>query len=68
MGQLGVGESVFQLKFPQRVLNISNKFIKKFACGENYVISITNEGDIYGWGDCSSGKLGKIFNIRGKTQ
>jgi alpha-tubulin suppressor-like RCC1 family protein len=38
--------------------NENNKFISDISSGESYSLSITNKGEIYGWGSNSYYQLG----------
>jgi alpha-tubulin suppressor-like RCC1 family protein len=39
-----------------------NIFIVDVVCGYNHCLSISNKGEIYSWGENSSGKLGNGNN------
>jgi len=37
---------------------LENKFIKMVACGSSFTLALTQEGELYSWGEGSSGALG----------
>lgn len=57
--QLGMGQPVFQVRFPQKIPRLIGINIIKYACGDNYSLALSADGNIYGWGDANYGKLGK---------
>ena len=59
--QLGTGEPIFQVKTPQKIPRMYGMKIAKYACGENYAVAFTDEGNLYGWGDANYGKLGNYL-------
>jgi alpha-tubulin suppressor-like RCC1 family protein len=55
-GIIGDG-SLSSLKIKQ-IDYFSNIFIVDVACGQNHCLSITDKGEIFGWGDSEFGKIG----------
>jgi len=62
-GQVGSGINSNQGS-PRRVnSSIGGKFIIGIACGQTSTIAITNNGEVYGWGNNGNGQLGNGNNV-----
>ena len=55
-GQLGIGLSVDSTHEPQKLSNLPP--IKQISCGRNFTMCVSEEGDVYSFGDNTDGKLG----------
>ena len=40
----------------------------KVASGQHHTLALNDKGDVYGWGDPESGKIGRMLNTRKKNQ
>ena len=56
-GQLGVGDTVDRYK-PTEIVQLSNLKIKEIFCGDTHCFSLTEIGNLYGWGCNAYGQLG----------
>ena len=66
-GELGVDENdqnfdeIEIMRTPILIKNLENIKIKIISCGEVHSLALSENGDIYSWGDCSYGQLGHSF-------
>ncbi|KYN05211.1 RCC1 and BTB domain-containing protein 1 [Cyphomyrmex costatus] len=56
-GRLGTGDTLPTL-YPKKVEALCMKDIKKFACGECHILALTEQGEIYSWGNNRFGQVG----------
>ena len=61
-GQLGTGSSKVELK-PVLLEGLSGKRITQGCCGESFCGVLSDQGDVYTWGDSDLGKLGLGQNV-----
>ena len=54
-----IGESVFKPNSENRVA--------KIVSGSHHTLLLTAGGNVYGWGDPESGKIGRMLNTRNKN-
>jgi len=57
-GQLGMGRHVTQLAYPRPIPRLNRTRIQKVAVGENHVLAITSDAELFSWGVGSGGRLG----------
>jgi len=63
-GTLGNGNSINVDKIiKNEFFESKNLIIEDICCGEDYVISITNNGEIYGWGSNINNQLVLFLNF-----
>ena len=66
-GELGVDENdenyndIEIMRTPILLKNLENVKVKIISCGEIHSLALSENGDIYSWGDCSYGQLGHSF-------
>ena len=66
-GELGLDENdenyedIEIMKTPILIKNLESIKIKIISCGEIHSLALSENGDIYSWGDCSYGQLGHSF-------
>ena len=56
-GKCGSGDS-YPINTPQEIPELRGHKIKKFFIGENFVLAINQQNDVYGWGYNYSGEIG----------
>lgn len=56
-GQLGLGVTTENISCPKLLLNFGKKILKVFV-GGTHSFALTENGELYGWGDNSCGQLG----------
>ena len=64
VGELGIGNKQDQNK-PVELITLSNERNNQFIhifCGSYRNFGITNNGECYGWGDNTNGRLGLLAN------
>ena len=52
---------------PTEVIELSGKKVKRFHHGKTFVFAMTNEDQIYSWGDNSNGQLARGYGLDGDT-
>lgn len=57
-GQLGLGEKIDYVSSPRPVNLPENVKIVQVSCGEQFTLALSENGDIYSWGDGANGQLG----------
>jgi len=57
-GQLGLGSDVENSPQPRLVIDLASKVVSKISCGGNHNIALTQDNEIYVWGDGRNGRLG----------
>lgn len=65
-GRLGHGKST-DCSVPTAVSTLSEQKVVKVACGsgDSHTLCITDQGQVYSWGDGDYGKLGMVyFNLK----
>ena len=74
-GELGIDENdennndIEMMKTPILLKSLESIKIKIISCGEVHSLALSENGDIYSWGDCSYGQLGHSFiNILPKDE
>ncbi|XP_019882586.2 uncharacterized protein LOC105249500 isoform X2 [Camponotus floridanus] len=55
--QISTVQSDKYYRCPRKIITISNKIVK-LACGSDHTLALTNEGEIYAWGDNFYGQIG----------
>jgi|GEM_PF-5527459 len=55
-GEIGIGNTTGYNHKPTLVPNLSN--VKKVSYGQMHVLALTNNGEVYAWGNNGSGRLG----------
>jgi alpha-tubulin suppressor-like RCC1 family protein len=66
-GCIGDGTDYDSSKIKQ-IDYFKNVFIEDVVCSETHCLSISNKGEIYGWGDNSYGQLGNGKSGRNEKQ
>eukprot|EP00698_Gefionella_okellyi_P005691 TRINITY_DN15158_c0_g1_i1.p1 TRINITY_DN15158_c0_g1~~TRINITY_DN15158_c0_g1_i1.p1 ORF type:complete len:374 (+),score=45.87 TRINITY_DN15158_c0_g1_i1:36-1157(+) len=66
-GQLGVGKDTCSLA-PRFVAALHGAVVTKIACGINFTAAVTDQGELYLWGEGASGQLGRGGNKSIRTQ
>ena len=56
-GQLGLGMSIKSINFPTLVSSLRHEFILDIVCGNSFMLSISQSGNVYGWGRGITGKF-----------
>ena len=59
-GQLGLGRNVTQLAFPRPIPRLNRTRIVKITAGENHVLALEANAELYSWGVGSGGRLGHM--------
>ena len=63
-GRLGTGDAEMRYcNVPTLVENLSN--IKKVSCGTSHTLALSNDGEVYAWGQAFYGALGVTPNEQG---
>ncbi|EDO44704.1 predicted protein, partial [Nematostella vectensis] len=57
-GQLGLGSSMMETEFPERIPLFEKVKARTVSCGESFTAVITKHGNLYTFGDGRHGKLG----------
>lgn len=53
----------------QELFNKQNKtYIQKIRSGAHHTLALTTDGEVYGWGDPESGKIGRMLKTRNKNE
>lgn len=57
-GQLGLSEIIEIASVPRYVKFFHGKFVSQIAAGSFYSLAITDDGNMYSWGEARMGQLG----------
>ncbi|CAG2176780.1 unnamed protein product, partial [Oppiella nova] len=57
-GSLGLGHNN-TIESPEQIPGLNDQNIREFMIGSNFVIALTSESKVYGWGCNGSGQLGR---------
>lgn len=57
-GQLGLSEIIEIASVPKYVKFFHGKFVTQIAAGSFYSLAITDDGNMYSWGEARMGQLG----------
>lgn len=61
-GQVGSGSTTTQAT-PRRVIHgLENRMIVTISCGQVFSVAVTDNGEVFGWGNNGNGQLGSGFN------
>ncbi|XP_043284859.1 RCC1 and BTB domain-containing protein 1-like isoform X3 [Venturia canescens] len=65
--ELGNGSSN-QVSTPAKIeTNLADKVVVEIACGSHHSLALTNEGEVYAWGQNSSGQVGSGISTNQNT-
>ncbi len=65
-GQLGNGAKNDRFNKPAFIESLSNEFISSISCGSHHSLALTDEGEVYAWGQNRLGQIGNVSDS--KTQ
>lgn len=66
-GQLGLGEKVDYVTSPKPLTLPENVKFVQVSCGELFTLALSEDGDIYSWGDGVNGQLGLGYVVEQLT-
>lgn len=61
-GLLGTG-NIVDAYIPTSLDILNDKFISKIVASRDHSLALSNDGEIFSWGRCSSGQLGKFVML-----
>lgn len=67
-GQLGWGQTGSSHNMPCKVQYINKEKFKHVSCGNSFTVAITEEGEVYSWGENTNGQLGRSDSNQSKPE